>query len=58
MGLFFNFLLNFFQNELSHSINQLNQLYLILSVILGLFFYLIVCYLIKAFQMNDIKLNY
>ncbi len=57
MGLFFNFLLNFFQNELEF--NQLiKSLYLILSVILALVFYLIVCYFIKAFQMNDIKLKY
>ena len=57
MGLFFNFLLNFFQNELAFN-NVIKSLYLILSVILGLLFYLAVCYLIKAFQMNDIKLKY
>ena len=57
MGLFFNFVLNFFQNELVF--NQLiKSLYLILSVILGLLFYLIVCYFIKAFKINDIKLKY
>ena len=32
--------------------------YLVLSIILGLLFYLIVCYFIKAFQMSDIKLKY
>ena len=57
MGLFFNFLLNFFQNELAFS-NLIKSLYLILSVIFGLLFYLIVCYFIKAFQMDDIKLKY
>jgi len=57
MGLFFNFLLNFFQNELAFN-QSIKSLYLVLSVILGLLFYLIVCYFIKAFQMNDIKLNY
>jgi putative peptidoglycan lipid II flippase len=57
MSLFFNFLLNFFQNELSFN-NNIKSLYLFLSVILGLLFYLIVCYLIKAFKISDIKLKY
>ena len=57
MGLFFNFLLNFFQKDLAFN-QSIKSLYLVLSVILGLLFYLIVCYLIKAFQMNDIKLKY
>ena len=57
MGLFFKFLLNFFHNELVF-IQSIKSLYLVLSVILGLSFYLIVCYFIKAFQMNDIKLKY
>jgi len=57
MGLFFNFLLNFFQNDLAFY-QSIKSLYLVLSVILGLLFYLIVCYFIKAFQMNDIKLKY
>ena len=57
MGLFFNFLLNYFQNELEFN-QSIKSLYLVLSVILGLLFYLIVCYFVKAFQMNDIKLKY
>ncbi len=57
MGLFFNFMLNFFQKELAFN-QSIKSFYLVLSVILGLLFYLIVCYLIKAFQMNDIKLRY
>jgi len=57
MGLFFNFLLNFFQNELVFN-HTIKSLYLVLSVILGLLFYLIVCYLIKAFKMSDINLKY
>jgi len=57
MGLFFNFLLNFFQNELAFN-QSIKSIYLVLSVILGLLFYLIVCYFTKAFQMNDIKLKY
>ena len=57
MGLFFNFLLNFFQKELAFN-HDIKSLYLILSVILGLLFYLFICYLIKAFKMSDIKLKY
>jgi len=57
MGLFFNFLLNYFQNELSFD-KTIKSLYLILSVVLGLLFYLIVCYLIKAFNIRDINLKY
>ena len=57
MGLFFNFLLIFFQNQLEFN-NSIKSLYLILSVVLGLLFYLIVCYFIKAFKMSDIKLKY
>ena len=57
MGLFFDFLLNVFQNELEFN-NIIKSLYLILSVILGLLFYLLICYLMKAFKMDDIKLKY
>ena len=57
MGLFFNFLLNFFQNELAFN-QSIKSLYLVLSVILGFLFYLSLCYFIKAFQINDIKLKY
>ena len=57
MGLFFNYLLNFFQNELAFN-QVIKSFYLVLSVILGLLFYLVVCYFIKAFQMSDIKLKY
>ena len=57
MGLFFNFLLYYFQNELAFDQN-IKSFYLILSVVLGLFFYLITCYLIKAFKMSDIQLKY
>jgi len=37
---------------------SLKSVYLILSVILGFGFYLIIAYLIKAFQLADIKLKY
>ena len=57
MGIFFNFLLTYFQNELSFKQN-IKSFYLILSVLLSLLFYLFISYLIKAFKMRDIKLKY
>ena len=57
MGIFFNFLITYFQEELSFN-QVLKSFYLIISVVLGLFFYLFVSYLIKAFKMSDIKLKY
>ncbi len=57
MGLFFNYLIHLFSNQLSFE-NSLKFIYLIVSVILGLSFYLIVSYMIKAFQLEDIKLKY
>ena len=57
MGLFFNYLMVFFREELSFE-HSLKSIYLILSVILGLGFYLIISYLIKTFQLKDIKLKY
>ena len=57
MGLFFNFLMIIFNEQLSFE-NSLKSVYLILSVIMGLGFYLLISYLIKAFQLEDIKLRY
>jgi len=57
MGFMFQFLLNFFGNELAFD-QKAKSLYLILSAFLGLSFYLLVCYFIKAFKMSDIKLKY
>jgi putative peptidoglycan lipid II flippase len=57
MGLFFNYLMIIFNNQLSFE-NSLKSFYLILSVILGLGFYLLVSILIKAFKLEDIKLKY
>ncbi len=57
MGLFFNYLMIIFNEQLSFE-NSLKSFYLILSVILGLSFYLFTSYLIKAFQLEDIKLKY
>jgi putative peptidoglycan lipid II flippase len=57
MGLFFNYLMIIFYEQLSFEY-PLKSVYLILSVILGLGFYLFISYLIKAFQLEDIKLKY
>ena len=57
MGLFFNYIMIIFNEQLSFE-NSLKSIYLILSVILGLGFYLFTSYLIKAFQLEDIKLKY
>jgi putative peptidoglycan lipid II flippase len=57
MGIFFHYLINLFNNQLSFE-NPFKSIYLILSVLIGLGFYLIVTYLIKAFKIEDIKLKY
>ena len=57
MGLFFNYLIHFFSDQMSFDHN-LKSFYLVLSVFLGLCFYLSISYLIKAFQLEDIKLKY
>ena len=53
----FPFLLNFFENQLAFD-QKIKSLYLILSAFLGLSFYLLICYFIKAFKLSDIKLKY
>ena len=57
MGLFFYYLMIIFNDQLSFE-NSLKSVYLILSVFLGLSFYLFTSYLIKAFKLEDIKLKY
>ena len=57
MGLFFNYLMVMFNEQLSFE-NSFKSVYLILSVTLGLGFYLLTSYFIKAFQFEDIKLKY
>ena len=57
MGFVFQFLLNFFQNELAFE-QKLKSFYLILSALLGLASYLLICYFIKAFKISDIQLKY
>jgi len=57
MGLFFNYLIIFFNNELEYGQN-FKSVYLILIVLLGLISYLLIALLIKAFKISDIKLKY
>jgi len=57
MGLFFNFLTQIFKNQLIYDYD-LKSLYLVLSVLLSLTFYLLVSFLIKAFNYKDLKLKY
>ena len=55
--IFFKYLISVFENQLVYDY-YLKSLYLILSVFLGLIFYLLLSLLIKAFKFEDIKLKY
>ena len=57
MGIFFNYLINFFDNSLSYEQN-FKSVYLIGVVLLGLISYLLIALIIKAFKISDIKLKY
>ena len=57
MGIFFQYVISVFENQLEYSFN-FKSLYLILSVFLGLSFYLLLSLFIKAFKYEDIKLKY
>ena len=57
MGIFFEYLISFFENELSYT-HYFKSFYLVLSVFLGFIFYLAISLFIKAFQYEDIKLKY
>ena len=57
MGLFFNFLIYIFENKLIYD-HYLKSFYLILSVLLGLVFYVVISFLIKAFNYKDLQLRY
>ena len=57
MGLFFQYSILFFENQLSYEHN-FKSFYLILTVILTLVFYLILSLAIKTFKYDDIKLKY
>ena len=57
MGFFFNYLINFFDTNLSYEQN-FKSAYLIAAVLLGLISYLLTAFLIKAFKISDINLKY
>ncbi len=57
MGFFFEYLILFFDNQLSYAF-FLKSVYLILCVFLAIIFYLTLSYFIKAFNYNDIKIKY
>ena len=57
MGIFFKYMIMFFENQLVYDF-ELKSFYLILSALLGLIFYLLVSFFIKAFNYNDIQLKY
>jgi putative peptidoglycan lipid II flippase len=57
MGIFFNYIINFFNDKLLYDEN-LKAIYLIFAAALGLLFYLLISLLIKAFKRSDINLNY
>jgi len=57
MGIFFNFLISFFEEKLFYDY-YLKSFYLILSVLLGLVFYVLLSFLIKAFNYKDLQLKY
>jgi len=57
MGIFFNYLINFFRDFLNYE-QSTKFFYLIMIVLLGFIFYLIIAILIKAFKISDINLKY
>ena len=57
MGVFFNYLIFIFEDQLAFNY-LFKSFYLILSVFLGLCFYLVTSLWIKAFQLKDINLKY
>ena len=57
MGIFFKYLILFFENQLEYD-NDFKSFYLVLSVLLGLVFYLLVSFIIKAFNSKDLHLKY
>ena len=57
MGIFFNYLIIMFQHQLIYDY-YFKSFYLICSVILALFFYLLVSFFIKAFNYKDLQLRY
>jgi len=54
---FFKFLMTVFENQLNFDY-YLKSVYLIITVLLSIVFYIFVSFLIKAFKIDDIKLKY
>ncbi len=57
MGIFFKFLTLYFENRLVYDYD-FKSIYLIISVLLGLAFYLLISFFIKAFNYKDLQLKY
>ena len=57
MGIFFKFLMTTFENYLAYE-QSFKSFYLIFSVLLGLVFYLLTSFFIKAFNYKDLQLRY
>jgi hypothetical protein len=57
MGIFFNYLINFFSDKFLYE-EILKSAYLLVVVMLGLTFYILVAIFIKAFKISDIHLKY
>ena len=57
MGIFFKYLIINFENQLDYNY-YFKSFYLILSVLLGLVFYLLISLVIKAFNYKDLQLKY
>ncbi len=57
MGIFFKYLIFNFENQLDYNY-YFKSFYLILSVLLGLVFYLLISLVIKAFNYKDLQLKY
>ena len=57
MGVFFQYLILLFENQLSYSYS-FKSVYLVLCVLLTMIFYFVLSYFIKALNYQDIKLNY
>ena len=57
MGIFFKFLTLYFENRLVYDYD-FKSIYLIISVLLGLAFYLLMSFFIKAFNYKDLQLKY
>ena len=57
MGVFLNFLINFFANNLTYE-EHFKSVYIIGIVLIGLISYLLIAISIKAFKISDINLKY